>query len=62
MPTICNRQTNINNGISFIETLWFSYANRIIENAIKIYKLNEEQIRTLTEKFLKRGDYKIILK
>ena len=30
-------------GTSFIETLWYSYACRIIDKAIELYKLDEEK-------------------
>jgi hypothetical protein len=53
--------TNLEAGTSFIETLWFSYASRIIDKAIQLYNLNEEQAKNLSEKFLKRGDFILIL-
>jgi hypothetical protein len=54
--------SNLEAGSLFIETLWFSYASRIIDKAIEVYELNEEQAAALTEKFLKRGDFAIIWK
>jgi len=55
-------QTNLEAGTTFIETLWFSYASRIIDKAIQVYQLDEEQAGSLKEKFLKRGDFAVILK
>jgi hypothetical protein len=49
-------------GTSFLETLWFSYASRILENAIEVYKLDEAVAMALREKFLKRGDYVVVLR
>ena len=54
--------TNLEAGIAFIETLWFSYASRIIDKAIQVYQLDEEQAGVIKEKFLKRGDFAVILK
>ena len=45
-------------GSIFIETLWFSYANRIIDLAIKTYSLSDEQAEDLRSK-LKRGDFQV---
>jgi len=44
-------------GSSFLETLWFSYACRIVEKAIEIYKLDEDKANEMRAKFLKRGDF-----
>jgi len=54
--------TNLEVGTTLLETLWFSYACRIVDQAIKVYNLNEDQARALTEKFLKRGDYTVLIK
>ena len=54
--------SNLDIGKTFLETLWFSYACRIVDQAIKVYNLNEDQARALTEKFLKRGDYNVVVK
>ena len=51
--------THLEIGTSFLETLWFSYASRIVEKAILIYQLDEEAATALREKYLKRGDYVI---
>ena len=55
-------QTNLEVGTNFIETLWFSYASRIIDKAIQFYQLDEEQAGAIKEKFLKRGDFAVVLK
>ena len=52
---------NLESGTTFIETLWFSYACRIIDMATQVYQLNEEQIQMIKEKFLKRGEYLITI-
>jgi hypothetical protein len=49
-------------GTSFLETLWFSYASRILENAIEVYKLDEAAAMAIREKYLKRGDYVVVLR
>lgn len=42
-------------GTAFIETIWFSYANRIVDLAAKTYSLDAEQLDLLRSK-IKRGD------
>ena len=54
--------TYLDIGTSFLETLWFSYASRILENAIAVYELDEAAAEALREKYLKRGDYIVVLK
>ena len=44
-------------GSSFLETLWYSYACRIVEKAIEFYKLDEDKANEMRAKFLKRGDF-----
>jgi hypothetical protein len=46
-------------GTRFIETLWYSYACRIVETFISLYKVSDERAAELREKFLKRGDYRV---
>ena len=48
-------------GSRFIETLWYSYASRIIDKIIELYKVNDDTAIQLREKFLKRGDYRLKL-
>ena len=55
-------QTNLEAGTTFIETLWFSYASRIIDKAIQVYQLDDDQAIAIKEKFLKRGDFAVVLK
>ena len=54
-------QTYLDIGSRFIETLWFSYASRIVDRAIELYNLDEDRAKALREKFLKRGDYNVRL-
>lgn len=53
-------QTPLEIGTRFIETLWFSFASRIVNRAIEIYKVDEERAELLRQKFLKRGEYEVI--
>lgn len=48
----------MDDGATFIETLWFSYANRIIDLASKTYGLTPEQEDLLRAK-IKRGDIEV---
>ena len=58
MPKI--PQTPLDIGTRFIETLWYAFASRIVDKAVEIYKLSEEQSEHLKTKFLKRGDFMVI--
>ena len=50
--------TSMDDGATFIETLWFSHANRIIDMACKTYSLTPEQ-ETLLRAKIKRGDIEV---
>jgi len=52
-------QTTLEIGSRFIETLWFSFASRIVDRAIQIYKVDEDRAQELRLKFLKRGEYSV---
>jgi hypothetical protein len=51
--------TPFNIGTRFIETLWYAFANRIVDKAIKLYNVDDEKAEELRKKFLKRGEYKV---
>jgi hypothetical protein len=44
-------------GLALIETIWYAYANRIVDSAVRVYQLNKEQETEIKSKFLKRGDF-----
>jgi hypothetical protein len=46
-------------GSALIETLWYAYANRIVDAAIRLYSLNEDQQKEIRTRFLRRGDYTV---
>ncbi len=47
-------------GEAFLETLWFAFASRIFEKAIKIYNVDPDVATELRTKMLKRGDFTVI--
>jgi hypothetical protein len=51
--------TPFNIGTRFIETLWYAFANRIIDKAIQVYNVDQEKADELRKKFLKRGEYQV---
>jgi|APCry1669188970_1035186.scaffolds.fasta_scaffold216853_2 hypothetical protein len=51
--------TPFNIGTRFIETLWYAFANRIIDKAIQVYNVDQEKADELRKKFLKRGEYRV---
>jgi hypothetical protein len=54
-------QTPLDIGIRFIETLWYSFASRIVDKAIEIYNVEPERAELLKTKFLKRGEFQVIV-
>lgn len=54
-------QTPLHIGTRFIETLWYAFASRIIDKAIEVYKLDTDRATQLKAKFLKRGEFQVIL-
>jgi len=56
------QSTPLEVGTTFLETLWYSYACRIIDKAIEIYKLDDYIANEIKQKFLKRGDYTVAIK
>jgi hypothetical protein len=53
--------TSLEIGSTFIETLWYSLACRIVDKAIEIYKVNDEKANEIRASFLKRGNYVVNL-
>ena len=53
-------EIHLNAGLRFIETLWYAFACRIVDHAIRVYNVNEERATELRQKFLKRGDYSVV--
>jgi len=48
-------------GRYILHCLWLSYARKVIEKAIRLYKLDDKAALALHEQFLKPGSYKIHL-
>jgi hypothetical protein len=48
-------------GRYILHCLWLSYARKVIEKAIRLYKLDDKAALALHEQFLKPGSYKIRL-
>ncbi len=44
-------------GTEILESMWFLTAIKIVDLAIKVYKLDEEQARALKDVFLKQNNY-----
>jgi len=53
-------QSPLHIGTRLIETLWYSYATRIVDKAIDLYKLEPERAAELKAKFLKRGEFLVV--
>ena len=46
-------------GITFIETVWYALASRVVDHAIRIYSVPKDKQDELRLKFLRRGDYTV---
>ena len=44
-------------GVEIIESIWFLTALRIVDLAIKVYNLDNEQAKALKDVFLKQNNY-----
>ncbi len=51
--------SRLRTGSRFLEMLWYFTADRIVNEAIKYYKLNDECAEALRRKYLRPGDYTI---
>jgi len=52
----------VEEGIEILEALWFLLANRIVEMAIQVYKLDSSQASALREVYLKQNNYYVVLR
>lgn len=55
------QETELQEGIEMIESIWYITAVKIVELAIKAYNLNEAQSKALKEVFLKQNNYYVKL-
>ena len=52
----------VEEGIAILEAVWFLLANRIVEMAIQVYKLDSSQASALREVYLKQNNYYVVLR
>ena len=48
-------------GSEFLRILWYSIAEEVVNKAIIVYELNEEQSKALKKAYLKPNHYLIII-
>jgi hypothetical protein len=51
----------VREGIDILESIWFVLAVKIVDLAIDVYKLNQEQANALKDVFLKQNNYYVAL-
>jgi len=51
----------VKEGIDILESIWFVLAVKIVDLAIDVYKLNQEQANALKDVFLKQNNYYVAL-
>ena len=49
-------------GITLLESVWYETAIRLVNLAIKIYKLDSEQAAALRDVYLRPNDYQVTLR
>lgn len=49
-------------GITLIENVWYETAVRLVNLAIKVYKLDSEQASALRDVYLRPNDYQVSLR
>lgn len=54
-------ETRLQEGTFFLETYWFRVAEQVIELAIEVYGLNNEQAKALRQVFLRPNDFQVKL-
>ncbi len=52
----------VEEGIQLLESMWYVTAVKIVEMAIQVYGLNQEQANALKDIFLRQNDYFVVLK
>jgi hypothetical protein len=53
--------SEIDEGVEFLESIWYLLAISIVEMAIRTYKLDEEQAQALKDVYLKQNNYYVEL-
>ena len=49
-------------GVKLLESLWYEVANRLVNLAIKVYKLDSEQAKALKDVYLLGNNYQVQLR
>jgi hypothetical protein len=52
-------ESRMRSGTHFLEMLWFFTAERIINETIRFYQLDNERARALRTVYLRPGDYSV---
>ena len=56
-----NEDSEIQEGIEILESVWYLLANRIVDMAIQVYSLDTSQASALREVYLKQNNYYVVL-
>lgn len=54
--------TRVADGLELIQTIWYGVGIQIVNMAIRVYNLNEEQAKALKEVYLRPNDYQVHLR
>jgi hypothetical protein len=52
-------ESRMRSGTHFLEMLWFFTAERIINESVRFYQLDQDRARALRAVYLRPGDYSV---
>ena len=55
-------EPRMRNGSHLLQMLWYYTAQRIVDTAIALYKLDDERAEALRQVYLRPGDYTVRIK
>jgi hypothetical protein len=55
-------EPRMRNGSHLLQMLWYFTAQRIVDTAITVYKIDNERAEALRQVYLRPGDYTVITK
>jgi hypothetical protein len=60
-PVLPMNDSDVQEGVELLESIWYLLAISIVEMAIRTYKLDEQQAQALKDVYLKQNNYYVEL-
>ena len=54
--------SRVDEGVEMIQSIWYGAAIQLVNMAIRVYKLNDQQAKALKEVYLRPNDYQVYLR